>query len=174
MVRKKCSVFPGNVVTLKTAYFKFSLNTVLVTLDGTDLATLPSQCWFTRLARKIPENNIERGEGSRRGTFSAWLWSVSTKLDQDCVQKEFQVCGFKCQNIGGKTGHFFCIVEVDCHDIVPFKFTKLRVIFIVAGNNNNIWSTALICSFLGMLWSSLSLYIFTWPVICWNVTVVGL
>ena len=43
--------------------------TVLVTLDGTDLSTLPSQCWFTRLARKIPKNNIERGRGAGEGHF---------------------------------------------------------------------------------------------------------
>ena len=48
---------------------------VIVTLVGTDLATLPTQCWFTRLARRIPKNNIERGR-----TFSTWLSSVSTKL----------------------------------------------------------------------------------------------
>lgn len=70
------------------------------------------------------------------------------------------MCGFKCQNIGGKTGHFFCTVEVDTHDIVPLKFTTLRVIFIVAGNNNNYWCRALICGFSGMLWSSLYLYIY--------------
>ena len=47
--------------------------TVLVALVGTDIATLPFQCWFTRLARRIPENNIERGEGNMRRTFSTWL-----------------------------------------------------------------------------------------------------
>ena len=43
--------------------------TVLVTLVGTDLATLPSECWFTRLARRIENNNIERGRGARKGHF---------------------------------------------------------------------------------------------------------
>ena len=48
---------------LHTAGCLFHEPTVLVTLVGTDLATLPSQCWFTRLVVRIPENNIERGEG---------------------------------------------------------------------------------------------------------------
>ena len=47
--------------------------TVLVTFVVTDLATLPSQCWLTRLASRIPKNNIERGEGGKRRIFSTWL-----------------------------------------------------------------------------------------------------
>ena len=43
--------------------------TVLVTFVVTDLATLPSQCWLTRLARRIPKNNIERGEGGKTRIF---------------------------------------------------------------------------------------------------------
>ena len=40
-----------------------------VAFVGTDLATMPSQCWFTRLVRTIPENNIERERGAREGHF---------------------------------------------------------------------------------------------------------
>ena len=43
--------------------------TVLVILDGTDLATLPSQCWLTRLARKMPQNKVETGRGAGTGHF---------------------------------------------------------------------------------------------------------
>ena len=69
MARNKCPVFPTDVVTFKTAYLKFFLNTVLVKFLWTDIATQPSQCWCTRLARRIPKNNIERGRGARKGHF---------------------------------------------------------------------------------------------------------
>ena len=76
--------FSRRCCDIKTAYLKFFLNTVLVTFVGTDITTLPSQCWLTRLARKIPKNNIERGEGSTKRTFSTWLSSVPTKLVYNC------------------------------------------------------------------------------------------
>ena len=43
--------------------------TVSVTLVGTELTALPSQCWFTRLARRIPQNNIEGGREAGDGHF---------------------------------------------------------------------------------------------------------
>ena len=58
-----------------------------VTFVGTDFATLPSQCWFTRLVRRIPKNNIERGKGGTRTTFSTWLWSVLTKHVYNCSMR---------------------------------------------------------------------------------------
>ena len=112
--------------------------TVLVTLDGTDLATLPSQCWFTRLARKIPQKKTSRrGRGAGEGHFRLGCEVSQLNLTNTVFRKNFKYAVFNIKTLAGKTGHFFRAVEVDCHDIVPFKFTKLRVIFIVAGNNNN-------------------------------------
>ena len=42
-----------------------SVATVLVTLDGTGLSILLSQCWLTGLARRIPKNNIGEGVGKQ-------------------------------------------------------------------------------------------------------------
>ena len=42
---------------------------VSVTLHGTDLAILPSQSWFTRLAGKIRKTTMRAGRGAEEGRF---------------------------------------------------------------------------------------------------------
>ena len=61
--------------------------------------------------------------------------SVTTNVTKIVFRKNFNYAVLNVTTLAGKTGHFFRAVKGDSHDIAPFKFTKLRLSFILNGNN---------------------------------------
>ena len=116
-----------------------------------------SQDWL----EKFRKTTLRLGKGTGKGHFRLGCEVSLLNLTRIVFRKNFKYAVLNITTLAGKTGHFLCAVEGDYHDIVPFKFTKSQLIFIVDNNNNNYWSTVLICSFRGTLqcFLCLSLYI---------------
>ena len=58
--------------------------------------------------------------------------SVPSDVTNTVFGKNFYHAFFNVTTLPGKTGHFFRAVEGDADYILPFKFTKRRLTFIVA------------------------------------------
>ena len=102
---------------------------MLVTSDGADIATLPSQCWVTRLARTVPKNNRLRGEGrgAGKGHFRLGCEVSQPNLSRTVFRKNSKYAVLNVTTFEGKTGHYFRAVEGDCHDMFPLNLGNCGV-----------------------------------------------